>query len=89
MLADFIDQSVLASKNKQYDVALNGEAALLELLRPFAPATLIDVGANIGEWALTACRALPDAVVHAFEIADATADVLAATPRRRDPVSAS
>ena len=77
-LADFFDRSVLAWKNKQYDVALNGEAALLERLRPFAPATLIDVGANVGEWALAACRALPEGVVHAFEIADATAEVLAA-----------
>jgi FkbM family methyltransferase len=76
-LADFFDRSVLAWKNKQYDVALNGEAALLARLRPFAPTTLIDVGANIGEWALAACRALPDATVHAFEIADATADVFA------------
>jgi FkbM family methyltransferase len=77
-LAGFFERSVLAWKNKQYDVALNGEAALLERLRPFAPATLIDVGANIGDWALAACRALPDAVVHAFEIAEATADILAA-----------
>jgi FkbM family methyltransferase len=67
----------LAWKNKQYDVALNGEAALLHLLRPFAPVTLIDVGANVGEWALAACRALPGANVHAFEIAPKTADRLA------------
>jgi FkbM family methyltransferase len=48
-------------------------------LRPFAPVTLIDVGANVGEWALAACRALPGATVHAFEIAPKTADRLASS----------
>jgi FkbM family methyltransferase len=76
-LADFFDRSVLAWKNKQYDVELNGEAALLRRLRPFDPTTLIDVGANVGEWALAACRALPGTMVHAFEIAPKTADRLA------------
>jgi hypothetical protein len=48
-MADFFERSVLASKNKQYDLALNGEAALLQRLRPFAPTTVFDVGANIGD----------------------------------------
>ena len=76
-LADFFERSVLAWKNKQYDLHQNGEAALLERLRPFALTTVIDVGANVGDWALTACQALPGAVVHAFEIAPETAERLA------------
>src|ERR1700722_6031505 len=58
-LADFFDRSVLAWKNKQYDVALNGEAALLRRLQPFAPGTLIDVGAKVGAGGVVACQALP------------------------------
>jgi FkbM family methyltransferase len=76
-LADFFDRSVLAWKNKQYGLHLNGEAALLERLHPFALTTLIDAGANIGDWAMTACHALPSATVHAFEIAPGTAERLA------------
>jgi FkbM family methyltransferase len=77
-MADFFERCVLAWKNKQYDVARNGEAALLHRLRPFAPTTLLDVGANVGDWAMVARRALPGATVHCFEIAEATASVLAA-----------
>ena len=72
-LADFCTHALMAWKNKQYDVNLNGEAALLGRLPPFAPRVLIDVGANVGEWSLAACRHLPAATVHAFEIAAPTA----------------
>jgi FkbM family methyltransferase len=75
-LADFCRKATFAWKNKQYDVRLNGEEALLERLRPFAPALLVDVGANVGDWSLAACRHLPSAVVHAFEIAPRTAEEL-------------
>ena len=76
-LAHFFEQSVLAWKNKHYEVHRNGEAALLQRLRPFALTTVINVGANVGDWALVACPALPGAVVHAFEIAPETAERLA------------
>ncbi len=72
-LADFFTQALMAWKNKQYDVSLNGEAALLGRLAPFAPRVLFDVGANVGDWSLAACRHLPAATVHAFEIAAPTA----------------
>jgi FkbM family methyltransferase len=75
-LADFCTQAIHAWKNKQYAVELNGEAALLERLRPFTPRVLVDVGANIGDWTLAACRSLPEAIVHAFEIAPNTAAIL-------------
>jgi FkbM family methyltransferase len=75
-LAGFCEQALHAWRNQQYDVERNGEAALLARLRPFAPRLLIDVGANVGDWSLAACQALPDAVVHAFEIAETTAATL-------------
>lgn len=75
--ADFADHALDAWKNRQYDVHLNGEAALLAALAPFQPGVLLDVGANVGEWSIAACGALPGARVHAFEIAPATATILA------------
>jgi FkbM family methyltransferase len=45
---------------------------LLGRLGAFGPATVFDVGANVGDWSLTALGALPDARVHAFEIAPGT-----------------
>lgn len=75
--ADFAAQALDAWKNRQYDVHLNGEAALLAALAPFQPGVLLDVGANVGEWSIAACGALPGARVHAFEISPATATILA------------
>jgi FkbM family methyltransferase len=78
-LADFCQQALHAWKNRLFVVEQNGESALLERLRPFAPKVLIDVGANIGDWTIAACQALPQATVHAFEIAQPTADELMRT----------
>ncbi len=72
-MAAFCEQAIHAWKNRQYVVEHNGEAALLPRLRPFNPSVLIDVGANLGDWTLAARKALPDATVHAFEIAETTA----------------
>lgn len=74
--AGFCQNALHAWKNRQYDVHRNGEAALLARLAPFRPRVLLDVGANVGEWAEAACRHLPEATVHAFEIAPATAALL-------------
>ncbi|MBX9702050.1 MAG: FkbM family methyltransferase [Acetobacteraceae bacterium] len=76
-LAGFFDRAGLAWKNRAYDVDVNGEEALLRRLAPFAPRVLVDVGANVGDWTLAACRHLPQARVHAFEIAPSTAEALA------------
>lgn len=78
-LAEMFETATLSFKNKQYAVEINGEEALLGRLKPFAPKLLLDVGANIGEWSLAAHRQLPDAEVHAFEIAPPTAAILART----------
>jgi len=76
--ATFCELSVHAWKNRQYDVRLNGEEALLRRLAPFRPRIVFDVGANVGEWSLNAARLLADATIHAFEIAPETARTLAA-----------
>ena len=75
-LADLFDKGLMAWKNKQYAVEINGEEALLGRLKPFGPKILLDVGANIGEWALAAHRQLPGVAVHSFEIAPPTAAIL-------------
>lgn len=75
-LNDLFSQGVLAWKNKRYLVEVNGEAALLRRLKPFGPKMLFDLGANVGDWSLAALEALPQAEVHAFEIAPATAEEL-------------
>jgi FkbM family methyltransferase len=84
-LGDFFNKSTMAWKNKKYDVEVNGEAALLRRLQPFNPVVLFDAGANIGDWSLAALHGLPDARVHAFEIAPVTAKELA---RNLTPYSA-
>lgn len=76
-LAGFFESALHGWKNRQYDVAVNGEAALLRRLAPFAPKVLFDVGANIGDWTLPALANIPGATIHAFEIADSTADEFA------------
>src|SRR5690349_2365628 len=40
---------------------------LLELLRPFEPKVIFDIGANIGTWTLLAKALYPNAEIHAFE----------------------
>ncbi len=78
-LAGFCTSAVHAWKNRQYDVRLNGEEGLLRRLGALHPRVVVDVGANVGEWTLAACRHLPEAMVHAFEIAPSTAEVLRRT----------
>lgn len=67
-------------ENYDYDPYTNGERWLLEqVARPGS--TLLDVGANIGDWTLMALEVEPSASIHAFEIVQATASEL----RRRVP----
>ena len=73
-LAGFFDKATLAWKNKQYDLDRNGEDLLLRRLAQFGPQVIFDVGANVGDWSLIAARMIPNAKVHGFEIAPATAD---------------
>ncbi|HZY90129.1 MAG TPA: hypothetical protein VFE78_35235, partial [Gemmataceae bacterium] len=56
-----------------FDAAANGEYALLRRVAlGAAPCTVLDVGANVGEWALQAARAWPAATVHGFEVSPTT-----------------
>lgn len=76
--AEFAQKAIEAWKNRQFDVHLNGEVALLAALAPFKPSRLFDVGANIGDWSLAAAAVLPAARIEAFEITPATAATLTA-----------
>ena len=68
-------------KNSEFDIDVNGEATSMKRLRSLSPRILLDVGANIGDWSLAALKYLPDATVHAFKIAPATAAKLIANAR--------
>ena len=76
----------LAYKNFNYDFKTNGEEYFLRhVIAPRKPQVMFDVGANDGDWALLAAKFCPAAVIHAFEIVPATADIcvqnIAAQPR--------
>jgi len=75
-LVEFSALVALAHANAQYDIAINGEKWLLERLAAFSPKTIFDVGANRGEWCLTACQTNPGATIHAFEIVSETYELL-------------
>jgi len=77
-LVDFSYGTIRGWKNSEFDVDINGESTLMQRLRPFSPRTVIDVGANVGDWSFAAMKYLPDATVHAFEIAPATSAKLVA-----------
>ena len=80
-LVDFGYGTIRGWKNSEFDIDINGEAVLMERLRPFSPRIVLDVGANIGDWSLAALKYLPDARVHAFEIAPATSAKLIANAK--------
>lgn len=67
LFASFCRLFLRAYENYDYDIARNGEAWLLERLRPLRPKVVFDVGANVGDWSAYAATAFPDAAIHAFE----------------------
>ncbi len=72
-LVDFGYGTIRGWKNSEFDIEVNGESILLARLAALSPRVVFDVGANVGEWSLAALKHLPEATVHAFEIAPATA----------------
>src|SRR5262245_14752638 len=72
-LATFIDESY---ENEEWDLCVNGEAALLRRLESARLVTVVDVGAHLGDWSIEAMRAWPSAHVHAFEAAPPTCERL-------------
>jgi len=75
-LVEFSEKVALAFANAQYDIAINGERWLLDRLAQFNPKTMIDVGANRGEWCIAAYQTNPAVIIHAFEIVDETFQLL-------------
>jgi FkbM family methyltransferase len=72
------ERYLAAYNNHDYGMETNGEVRLLQLLRPFNPQVLFDVGANCGEWTSAARRLLSPSSIHAFEIAPSVAAELRA-----------
>jgi FkbM family methyltransferase len=68
-----------AQGNCSYDVELNGERRVLEVLGRFTPGCIFDVGANLGTWTRLAHDAAPGAEIHCFEIVPDTAGTLQQT----------
>ena len=67
---------VRSYNNLNYDMASNGELAILDKLAKSQFSTIFDVGANVGEYSLACSERMPSAMVHAFEIALPTFRVL-------------
>lgn len=65
--AGFCRLFLRAYENYDYDIGRNGEAWLLERLRPLRPKVVFDVGANVGDWSVHAAVAMPEATIHAFK----------------------
>jgi FkbM family methyltransferase len=64
--------------NASYKPHKNGERWLLEALGAEPMRTVLDVGANVGDWSLLAAAAFPDATIYAMEIVPSTAVTLRA-----------
>ncbi len=74
--AQFCNLTVHAWKNRNFELDVNGELELLGKLGAFNLQTVLDVGANAGDWASAAWRLLPGATIHAFEISPDTSALL-------------
>jgi len=72
--------------NGSYNSTRNGEHWLVRALRPEGIRTVLDVGANVGSWALMAGETLPDARIFALEVVPATAATLRARTTGRDRI---
>jgi FkbM family methyltransferase len=73
--------------NASYKPQKNGERWLLDVLRGEPVRAVVDVGANVGTWALMAAEVFTEATVYALEVVPMTAEELrtrtAAEPRIR------
>lgn len=66
-------------RNCSGDITANGETALLGRLSRHSLKTVIDVGANVGQWTVSMKQACPNAAVHAFEVHPETAGIYRTT----------
>ncbi len=62
--------------NLDYDSRSNGEHRVLQVLARFEARTIVDAGANVGDWSLAAAALCTGAQVHAFEISPPTFETL-------------
>jgi FkbM family methyltransferase len=53
--------------NFSYDIETNGELWLLNALGSRGPATILDIGANVGDWTASAIKAFPQSRIFCFE----------------------
>lgn len=54
-------------ENRNHDIQSNGELVILKKLANSKPGLIIDAGANIGKYALTARKTIPGCRIYAFE----------------------
>ena len=86
-LASFVRTFQVYRENSVPGMENNGEAWLIRTLARFKPATILDVGANVGTWAAIARAECPEAAIHCFEIVPETfAKLKAATEHWGDRV---
>jgi FkbM family methyltransferase len=70
--ARLAEQYLAAMANHNYDLVVNGEQHVLEILGRGPVECVFDVGANAGDWSLVSRALFPGATIHAFEIVPAT-----------------
>jgi FkbM family methyltransferase len=86
-LASVAQKLLSLYENHDYDPSRNGEYGLLRRLSAARPATIFDVGANVGDWTVFAAKLYPDAFIHALEIAAPNARKLEARLRQEELLS--
>jgi FkbM family methyltransferase len=72
--------------NASYKPARNGERWLLEMLGGESIRTVVDVGANVGNWSLMAADLFPQATIYALEVVPDTAATLRANAAGQDRI---
>lgn len=77
LAARWAEKYLRAYRNRNHDLATNGEAKVLQLLPPGSVTVALDVGCHAGAWADQLLRHHPGAVVVGFEPTPDLADRLA------------
>lgn len=68
-VCQFVEQ---AAENEGSFFEVNGERKLLERLASAKFKTVLDVGANVGDWSIAAAKLWPSASIYAFEVSPRT-----------------
>ena len=61
--AEFVER---AWSNRDFDLETNGEGDLLRALSPAGFRTVLDVGANVGDWSTGVLKLWPQCRLHSF-----------------------